>query len=75
MTPTLKARYPTVFIPNWQSTGTDPGGTDPKLRNGTNWEDENWEVRADPYNKVCTIVNITLDDQVVCSSEDDSCDP
>ena len=71
LTPTLKSRYPTVFIPNWQSTGTDPGGTN---RNSTTWEDENWEVRADPYNKVCTIVNITLDDQVVCSSEWDNCD-
>ena len=70
LTPALKARYPTVFIPNWQSIGTDPGGT---ARNGTNWEDENWEVRADPYEKECTIVNITLDDQVVCSSEWDNC--
>ena len=75
LTPALKARYPTVFIPNWDSMGTDPGGTDPKLRNDTTWEDENWEVRADPYNKVCTIVNTTLDDQVVCSSEEDSCAP
>ena len=70
---------PTVFKPNWRTNNrdarnpvTDPGGT---ARNGNDWEDNNWEYRADPYNKVCTIVNITLDDQVVCSSEDGSCDP
>ena len=72
LTPALLQYAPTVFKPNWRSRGTDPGGT---ARNGGSWEDENWEVRADPYNKVCTIVNITLDDQVVCSSEDDTCEP
>ena len=65
---------PTVYKPNWFSQGADPGSSDPKLRNGNdNWEDENWEVRADPSEGVCTIVNITLDDQVVCSSEWDDC--
>ena len=72
LTPALLQYVPTVFKPNWRSRGPDPGGT---ARNGGSWEDENWEVRADPYNKVCTIVNITLDDQVVCSSEDSSCEP
>ena len=65
---------PTVYKPNWFSPSADPGSSDPKLRNGNdNWEDENWEVRADPSEGVCTIVNITLDDQVVCSSEWDNC--
>ena len=72
LTPALLQYVPTVFKPNWRSRGPDPGGT---ARNGGSWEDENWEVRADPYNKVCTIVNTTLDDQVVCSSEEDSCAP
>ena len=71
LTPALLQYVPTVFKPNWRSRGPDPGGT---ARNGGSWEDENWEVRADPYNKVCTIVNITLDDQVVCSSEWDFCE-
>ena len=70
-------RVPTVFKPNWRTNNrntanpvTDPGGT---ARNGNDWEDENWEYRADPYEKECTIVNITLDDQVVCSSEWRNC--
>ena len=75
LTPALLQWVPAVFEPNWRSRNADPGLTDPTQRNGTAWEDENWEVRADPYNKVCTIVNITLDDQVVCSSEWDSCEP
>ena len=66
----IAAGLPTVFKPNWESEGTDPGGA---ARNGGRWEDTNWEVRADPYNKICTIVNTTLDDQVVCSSEWKSC--
>ena len=68
----LAAGFPTVYKPNWKSNSTDPGTT---ARNaGThNWQDENWEVRADPIKKVCTIVNTTLDDQVVCSSEEDRC--
>ena len=74
----IAAGIPTVYKPNWFSGrigSSDPGTSDPKLRNGTNWEDENWEVRADPNEKVCTVVNITLDDQVVCSSEQDRCRP
>ena len=64
---------PPVFKPNLKATGTDPGGTE-RNKNNSRWEEENWEYRADPINKVCTIVNITLDDQVVCSSEWDDCD-
>ena len=68
----LAAGFPTVFKPNWKSNSTDPG-TDNRNNGTHNWQDENWEVRADPYNKVCTIVNTTLDDEVVCSSEWDRC--
>lgn len=66
----IAAGLPTVFKPNWWTRFSDPGGT---ARNGGWWEDQNWEVRADPYNKICTIVNTTLDDAVVCSSEWKSC--
>ena len=66
----IASGLPAVFKPNWLSRFSDPGGT---ARNGGEWEDENWEVRADPYNKICTIVNTTLDDAVVCSSEWKSC--
>ena len=71
----IAAGIPTTFKPNWISRNADPGTTDPTLRNGTQWEDENWEIRADPKEKECTIVNITLDDYVVCSSEWDNCEP
>lgn len=68
----LAAGFPTVYKPNWKSNSSDPGTTG--RNTGThNWQDENWEVRADPIKKVCTIVNTTLDDQVVCSSEEDRC--
>ena len=66
---------PTVFKPNWITRPPpveDPGDEDRERRNGTNWEDENWEYRADPYKEVCTIVNIT-NDKVVCSSEWEDC--
>ena len=71
----LAAGFPTVFKPNWNSNGGDPGNPRRNTDNGGNheWEDENWEVRADPYKKVCTIVNTTLDDQVICSSEWENC--
>ena len=81
----IAAGIKTVFKPNWRSGWHSPfyrsGQTedpavasgDLKQRNGTSWEDENWEIRADPVNKVCTIVNITLDDAVVCSSEWENC--
>ena len=71
----LAAGFPTVFKPNWNSNGGDPGTARRNTDNLGNheWEDENWEVRADPYKKVCTIVNTTLDDQVICSSEWDNC--
>ena len=71
----IKKGFPTVFKPNWITRVTAPPVVDPggELRNGTNWEDENWEYRADPHKEVCTIVNITLDDKVVCSSEWANC--
>ena len=69
----IEAGFPTVFKPNWITRPkpvTDPGGA---ARNGNDWEDENWEYRADPHKEVCTIVNITRDDEVVCSSEWANC--
>ena len=69
----LALGLPTVFKPNWRSRGADPGGT---ARNGGEWEDENWEIRADPYEKECTIVNINPSPgypELVCSSEWDNC--
>ena len=78
MTPTLLEQMPPVFKPNFRSTLSDPAESsgDPKDRNPNNfWKDENWEYRADPVNKICTIVNITLDDKIVCSSEWDRCTP
>ena len=69
----IEAGFPTVFKPNWitrPKPPMDPGG---KKRNDNDWEDENWEYRADPHKEVCTIVNITLDDKVVCSSEWENC--
>ena len=69
----LALGLPTVFKPNWRSMGDDPGGT---ARNGGQWEDENWEIRADPYEKECTIVNIHPSPgypELVCSSEWDNC--
>ena len=71
----LAAGFPTVYKPNWNSGGTDPGTARRNTDNSGNheWEDENWEVRADPIKKVCTIVNTTLDDQIICSSEWDNC--
>ena len=78
MTPTLLEQMPPVFKPNFISKNSDPAESsgDPKDRNSDNfWKDENWEYRADPVNKICTIVNITLDDKIVCSSEWDRCTP
>ena len=79
MTPTLTALLPTVFEPNFRSRGGDPAeveGQGPLDRNGGPWEDENWEWRADPVKKECTIVNLHPnpgDDPLVCSSEWENC--
>ena len=74
----IAAGIPTTFKPNWRSLNPDPGTTDPTLRNGTRWEDENWEIRADPYEKECTIVNMHPSPgypELVCSSDWDNCEP
>ena len=67
---------PTVFKPNWVSgrVGFRDGLPDPGVENreGTHWEDENWEYRADRHREVCTIVNIVTD-EIVCSSEWENC--
>ena len=82
MTPALTALLPTVFEPNFISSpprSAPPGdpakvvGQGPEDRQNTVWEDENWEYRADPVNKECTIFNIVTD-EVVCSSEWENCD-
>ena len=81
MTPALTAFLPTVFEPNFRShsPSKDPAEVDgqgPIDRNGRSWEDENWEYRADPVKKECTIVNLHPnpgDDPLVCSSEWDDC--
>jgi len=79
LTPALLQWVPAVFEPNLLSRNADPGATDPTQRNGTRfWEDENWEYRADPYEKECSIVNMhpnSGDNPVKCSSEKGSCDP
>ena len=74
----IAAGLPTTFKPNWRSLNADPGTTDPTQRNGTRWEDENWEIRADPKEKECTIVNIHPSPgypELVCSSDWDNCTP
>ena len=70
--------------PNWQSAGPDPGNvlaigftsiTDKDELAKYTWEDEYWEVRADPGREVCEIVNIAHDDLLVCSSAKEECEP
>ena len=77
LTPALLQWVPAVFEPNLLSRNADPGATDPTQRNGNNfWEDENWEYRADPYEKECSVVNLHPnpgDNPVKCSSEWDNC--
>ena len=79
--------YPRAVKPNWMSAGPDPGNvlaigitglpTSPShadLAKYT-WEDEYWEIRADPGREVCEIVNTAHDDLLVCSSAKDECEP
>ena len=78
---------PTIVEPNWFSYGDNPGGgvlaTDYPDTAGDadlarySWEDEYWEVRADPGREVCEIVNVAHDDLLVCSSaaKDNKCEP
>ena len=77
LTPALLQWVPAVFEPNLLSRNADPGATDPTQRNGTRyWEDENWEYRADPYERECSIVNMHPnpgDNPVKCSSEWPNC--
>ena len=75
----IDAGIPTIAEPNWMSFGDNPGAgvlaTDypdtvvPKEDHARlSWEDEYWEVRADPGREVCEIVNVAHDDLLVCSS-------
>lgn len=69
----IELGIPTVIFPNWVSEHeTDPG---PGNRFGTAWEDEDWEVRADPENEVCEIVNTARDNELVCTSARENCAP
>ena len=62
----INAGLPTVFRPNWISYGA---------RNGANWQDEDWEVRADPESETCEIVNTARNNELVCTSARDNCAP
>ena len=76
--------YPRVVKPNWVSYGPDPGNvlatgititTDKDELAKYTWEDESWEIRADPGREVCEIVNVAHDDLLVCSSAKEQCEP
>ena len=82
----LDRGWPLAAKPNWVSIGPDPGNVLPinaGLTTSTDrddlakytWEDEYWEVRADPGREVCEIVNVAHDDLLVCSSAKDECEP
>ena len=62
---------PTVHTPNWRTIGTDEMAQE-WGRFNTEWEDEDWEVRADPESEVCEIV-YTPTDRIICSSTNNSC--
>ena len=81
---TAERGYPRFVKPNWVSGGPDPGNVlATGFTSATNraellkytWEDEYWEIRADPGREVCEIVNIAHDDLLVCSSAKDECEP
>ena len=75
MNPDLRATG-TVARPNWRSTGIDPPLQDPPAdRYRSTWEDEDWEVRADPESETCEIVNTARNDELVCTSARDNCAP
>ncbi len=74
----IAAGIPGIMEPNWFSFGENPGSgvlatgypetiADVDLARYS-WEDESWEVRADPGREVCEIVNVAHDDLLVCSS-------
>ena len=65
---------PTVHTPNWVSNIV-PSHADLQGEWGyfnTQWEDERWEVRADPESEVCEIV-YTPTDRLICSSANSNC--
>ena len=65
---------PTVHTPNWVSN-IIRGHSNLRSEWGffnTVWEDEHWEIRADPKKEVCEIVYIPTD-RLICSSANNSC--
>ena len=60
---------PTVVRPNWRTLG-ERGGRWP-----WSWEDEDWEIRANPESETCEIVNTARNDELVCTSARDNCAP
>ncbi len=82
----IKKGIATIAEPNWMSRGNNPGSgvlatNYPKTSGATDsdwerylWEDESWEVRADPGREVCEIVNVAHDDLLVCSSAKEECE-
>lgn len=65
---------PTVHTPNWRSDGVQQMNLiNPSWgRFNTWWEDEDYEIRADPVSEVCEIV-YTPTDRLICSSANISC--
>ena len=63
---------PTVHEPNWYSPRINILASSEWGRFNTYFEDEDWEIRADPENEVCEIV-YTPTDRLICSSDNDSC--
>ena len=71
----IAAGVPTVHEPNWLSPRNNILASLPASEWGrfsTYWEDEDWEIRADPENEVCEIV-YTPTDRLICSSDNNSC--
>ena len=64
--------FPTVHEPNWFSPGSNVLASSEWGRFNTYFEDEDWEIRADPENEVCEIV-YTPTDRPICSSDNNSC--
>lgn len=58
---------PAATPPNWWTSSAD--------RSHRTWDDEAWEVRADPESKTCEIIDTARNDELVCTSARDNCAP